>query len=39
MGRGGRMLRAVGASARGLQWIDVDENEPFELSSRFAAVP
>ncbi len=39
MGRGGRMLRAIQDTGRGLPWIDVSENEPFELRSRFTSVP
>ena len=35
MGRGGSMSRAVSATGRGLAWIEVDENVPFELPSIF----
>lgn len=33
MGRGGRMRNAIAVTGRGLPWIDVDENEPFQLLS------
>jgi predicted protein tyrosine phosphatase len=33
--RRGRMLRAIEDTGRGLPWIDVDENVPFELASDF----
>ena len=35
LGRRGRMRRAIEDTGRGLPWIDVDENEPFELTSDF----
>jgi predicted protein tyrosine phosphatase len=35
MNRNGRMLRAIADTGRGLPWIEVDENEPFEMPSRF----
>jgi len=35
LGRRGRMLRAIVDTGRGLPWIDVDENEPFELTTDF----
>ncbi len=35
MGRAGRMTAAIEDMRRGLPWIDVDEGEPFDLSSSF----
>jgi predicted protein tyrosine phosphatase len=35
--RRGRMRRAIEDTGRGLPWIDVAENEPFELASDFDA--
>lgn len=33
MNRGGRMIEAIASTGRGLPWIAVDENEPFEIPS------
>ncbi len=35
MKRDGRMHRAIAETGRGLPWIEVYENEPFEMPSRF----
>jgi predicted protein tyrosine phosphatase len=35
MKRDGRMHRAISETGRGLPWIEVYENEPFEMPSRF----
>lgn len=39
MSRDGRMLGAIVETGRGLGWLDVMENEPFELPSRFDGRP
>lgn len=35
LGRGGRMARAIEAIGDGHSWLDIGENVPFELQSRF----
>lgn len=36
LGRNGRMSRAIESIGRGATWLEVGENEPFELKARFA---
>jgi len=33
--RDGRMSRAIAETGHGLPWIEVHENEPFEMPSQF----
>ena len=35
MGRSGRMSDAIALTGRGLPWIDVEEGEPFQMSSTY----
>jgi len=37
LGRNGRMTRAIDAIGRGGSWLDIGENLPFTLASRFGA--
>jgi predicted protein tyrosine phosphatase len=39
MDRGGRMTAAITETGRGLGWLDIPEAQPFELASRFEAIP